>query len=70
MPTKPDAATEPAGERSPMQAGPATPDEYAGQGGAYEIDPATGKRRLVERTNYQPAAPETTQPAAAENPKE
>lgn len=25
-------------------------DEYAGQGGSYEIDPATGKRRLIENT--------------------
>lgn len=29
------------------------PDEYHGQGGAYVIDPATGKRILIERT--QPA---------------
>lgn len=25
-------------------------DEFAGQGGAYEIDPETGKRTLIERT--------------------
>lgn len=25
-------------------------DEFAGQGGSYELDPVTGKRTLVERT--------------------
>jgi len=25
-------------------------DEFSGQGGAYEVDPATGKRRLIENT--------------------
>lgn len=32
-------------------------DEYAGQGGCYVINPATGKRELVSRTlpaDYQP----------------
>lgn len=28
------------------------PDEFAGQGGSYILDPATGKRRLVERTDH------------------
>lgn len=38
-------------------------DQYAGQGGAYEIDPATGERTLIERTQEAaPApAPETTE---------
>lgn len=45
------------------------PDPYAGQGGQYEIDPATGARRLVART--EPPAPPApvqtsgTPPAAA-----
>ena len=34
-------------------------DEFEGQGGSYEIDPKTGKRKLVERTEdqQQPAEP-------------
>ena len=33
-------------------------DQYAGQGGAYEIDPVTGERTLIERTQEpQPQAP-------------
>lgn len=45
------------------------PDPHAGQGGRYEIDPSTGARRLVERT--EPPAPPApvqtsgTPPAAA-----
>lgn len=27
-----------------------TPDPYAGQGGSYLLDPVTGERTLVERT--------------------
>jgi len=38
-------------------------DEFAGQGGSYMLDPATGQRTLVERTE-DPA--ET--PAQAEKP--
>lgn len=34
-------------------------DEFAGQGGSYVIDPETGKRQLVERTQE----PENTTPA-------
>ncbi|SAI58922.1 Uncharacterised protein [Bordetella ansorpii] len=29
----------------------AQPDPYAGQGGSYTFDPATGQRTLVARTN-------------------
>lgn len=38
-------------------------DQYAGQGGAYEIDPVTGERKLIERTQdvEQTPAPETTE---------
>lgn len=62
-----DAATEPAGTATPVL--PA--DEFAGHGGAYEIDSTTGARRLVARTDPTPAAPDITHPAAAENtPKE
>ena len=61
-----DAAIAPAGPGTPA------PDEYAGQGGAYEIDAATGRRRLVSRTaSAPPAVPDHTRPAAAaEQPKE
>lgn len=46
-------------------------DEYAGQGGSYLLDPATGKRTLVERTEDPadrpaPAAPETDAPEQAQ----
>lgn len=41
-----------------------TPDQYDGEGGSYVLDPATGKRTLVERT-FDPAdAPEEQTPAA------
>lgn len=40
-------------------------DEFHGQGGAYEIDPKTGARRLIGRTEEQPR-PETVAPAAIE----
>lgn len=48
-------------------------DNYHGQGGSYLLDPATGQRTLVERT--QDAATETiaetlAAPASAEQPKE
>jgi hypothetical protein len=34
-------------------------DEYWGQGGTYLLDPKTGKRKLIERTEpAQPSAPE------------
>ena len=33
-------------------------DEFAGQGGSYTLDPKTGKRTLVQRTEQpQPQAP-------------
>lgn len=34
-----------------------------GKGGAYEIDPQTGERRLVERTEQPTEAPEPAAPA-------
>lgn len=34
-------------------------DEFWGQGGSYELDPKTGKRKLVERT--EPAQPSVSQ---------
>lgn len=39
-------------------------DEYAGQGGAFERDPATGKRILIERTRRpdEAAPPESAAP--------
>jgi hypothetical protein len=41
-------------------------DENEGKGGLYEVDPKTGKRRLVERTSEAEAAPpvETPPPSA------
>ena len=40
-------------------------DEFAGQGGTYLLDPATGVRTLIERTEDKPAAAPVTieQPA-------
>jgi hypothetical protein len=38
----------------------ATVDEYHGQGGTYLLDPKTGKRKLIERT--EPAQPSEPQP--------
>ena len=35
-------------------------DEYQGQGGTYLLDPKTGKRKLIERT--EPANPSELQP--------
>lgn len=41
-----------------------TVDEYHGQGGSYLLDPKTGKRKLIERTepatNPAQATPEVT----------
>lgn len=39
-------------------------DEHQGQGGSYLLDPATGKRTLVERTQEA----ETAEISAAEQP--
>lgn len=41
-------------------------DEHAGHGGSYVIDPATGRRSLVERTGWTPApeAPAPSDPPA------
>lgn len=44
-------------------------DEFAGQGGSYTLDPETGKRLLVERTQ-DPAHLPAEQTAAAEAAKE
>ena len=46
-----------------------TTDEFEGQGGSYMLDPATGKRTLVERTE-EPADVPAEQPAAEESAKE
>jgi hypothetical protein len=35
-------------------------DEYWGQGGSYLLDPKTGKRKLIERT--EPAQPSDPKP--------
>ena len=40
-------------------------DEYWGQGGSYELDPKTGKRKLIERT--EPANPSEPQPEVTSN---
>lgn len=44
-----------------------TTDEFAGQGGSYVLDPATGKRQLVERTAE---ADIPTEPAPADKAAE
>lgn len=46
------------------------PDPHAGHGGSYILDPETGERRLVERTDYAGAVPADTQPAPAEGAEE
>lgn len=38
-------------------------DPYEGMGGSYVIDPVTGRRQLVERTNH--SAPDTAEPPTA-----
>lgn len=43
----------------------ATMDEYHGQGGTYLLDPKTGKRKLLERT--EPAQPSDPQPEEVSN---
>jgi hypothetical protein len=32
-------------------------DEFEGQGGSYVVDPKTGKRKLIERTDAPQPAP-------------
>lgn len=60
-------------------------DEFAGQGGSYLLDPKTGKRTLVHRTQHPapgetdpeagaraapaPSGPEAASPAAPAKPK-
>ena len=39
-------------------------DEYEGQGGSYTLDPKTGKRTLIERTD-DPLLPSPRPPAQA-----
>jgi hypothetical protein len=51
---------------------PEVKDEFAGQGGSYILDPATGVRTLVDRTDMlapavAPVAPAEVQPEAATN---
>ena len=43
----------------------ATMDEYQGQGGTYLLDPKTGKRKLIERT--EPANPSEPQTEVTSN---
>jgi hypothetical protein len=40
-------------------------DEYWGQGGTYLLDPKTGKRKLIERT--EPAQPSDNTPEELSN---
>jgi hypothetical protein len=40
-------------------------DEYQGQGGTYLLDPKTGKRKLIERT--EPAQPSEPEPEELSN---
>jgi len=41
-------------------------DEYQGQGGSYLLDPKTGKRKLIERTEpAQPFTPDEVESNAA-----
>lgn len=45
-----------------------TPDEYHGQGGTYLLDPKTGKRQLIERTEPDATPqPEVTSDAAPDS---
>lgn len=39
-------------------------DEFSGQGGSYTVDPKTGKRKLVERTQEPERVTDQPQPAA------
>jgi hypothetical protein len=43
-------------------------DEFAGMGGSYELDPATGVRRLVARTQPDSGAGLTSMPALTSAP--
>ncbi len=48
----------------------ATMDEYQGQGGTYLLDPKTGKRKLIERTEpAQPSQPDEVESNAAPEPQ-
>ena len=42
-----------------------SPDEFWGQGGSYLLDPKTGKRTLIERT--EPAQPSDSTPEELSN---
>ena len=44
----------------PIKPLPSLVDEYQGQGGSYLLDPKTGKRTLIERT--EPATPSEPTP--------
>jgi hypothetical protein len=48
----------------------ATMDEYHGQGGTYLLNPKTGKRKLIERTEpAQPSQPDEVKSNAAPEPQ-
>ena len=49
---------------------PPAEDPHAGQGGSYELDPATGTRRLVHRTEVLPAPPAGAEPATQQTTQE
>lgn len=42
-------------------------DEFSGQGGSYTVDPKTGKRALIERTQEPTTATEQPAPAAEQS---
>lgn len=41
-------------------------DPHAGQGGSYELDPATGQRTLIHRTAEPATTAQATQPQSKE----
>ena len=46
-------------------------DEYHGQGGTYLLDPKTGKRKLIERTEpANPSEPQTEVASDGSDPQE
>lgn len=45
-------------------------DPYEGQGGSYRVDPKTGRRELVERTEEPSAPGPAPVPAQSPPPKE
>lgn len=67
----PESKPAAAGKQPAAPLKPAVPpnlqDEFAGHGGSYTVDPATGKRTLQERTGWDPKAPT---PAPQPSPQE